>query len=105
MNIVIASVPLVPQQLVVLSTPLRTYAALGSHGDRMHLIQPAILEDPRVGDGKRRVGELVCSCASGLHARGVCWAVKLALAFEIGMRPDPDWMTEPTPTSQEVLVR
>lgn len=97
MNIVVASIPLAPGQLVVLSSSLRTYAALSSRGDRLHLMQPAIVEDPRVGDGKRRVGELVCSCASGLHARGVCWAVKLAVSYEIGMTPT--WLAAPAATA------
>lgn len=101
LNIVHVGIPLEPHQLVVLHSQTRTYAAASSKGDRFHLIQPAILEDPRVGDGHRRVGELVCSCASGLYARGVCWAVKLALAYEIGMRPEPTWLREPVPIVQE----
>lgn len=74
-----------PESLMVLDTERRLYAALRSDGKAYHLVQPAGLDDPRVGDGKVRAGELVCSgCPGGMFRAdvGSCWAVKAALMFE-----------------------
>jgi len=83
--------------LVVLDATRRTYAALSREGDRYHLISPARLDDPRVGDGKRHAGQLVCTCAGGT-IRGTCYRTAEAEAFEAGQRAnftaaaaDPQW--------------
>lgn len=69
--------------LVVLDAARRVYAGLNRAGDAWHLIQPARPDDPRVGDGLRRPGELVCCCAGGTF-RGTCYRVAEAEAFEAG---------------------
>lgn len=80
------------ESLMVLDTERRLYAALRSDGTTYHLVQPATLDDPRVGDGKVRAGELVCcSCPAGIFRAdaGSCWATKAALMFEGRSVRDP----------------
>ena len=105
MNIVHRPIPDDHDQLVVLNSQHRLYVARSSKGDSFHVVQPTRLDDPRVGDGKVKAGDLVCCCPGALFGR-VCWAVKLAQAFERGWLPDPSWLAAPesVPTLQEVTV-
>lgn len=101
MNIVHRPIPDDHGQLIVLSARHRLYAALASKGASWHVIQPARLDDARVGDGKVLAGELVCCCPSGQYGR-ICWATKFAIAFERGARPAPpdediSWMRDAAP--------
>jgi hypothetical protein len=84
LNVVHRPIPAEHEELVVLNTRLRLYAALASDGRSFHVIQPARIDDARVGDGKVIAGDLVCTCPAGQYAR-VCWATKLAQAFERGI--------------------
>jgi hypothetical protein len=79
--------------LVVLDASRRIYAGLSREGDYWHLIQPARLEDPRVGDGIRIAGQLVCSCPGGIY-RGSCYYVRRAEALEGTTEADqgPTWL-------------
>lgn len=70
-----------PENLMVLDAERRLYAALRADGGSYHLVQPAGLDDPRVGDGKLLAGELVCTCPGGIY-RGGCWVTKAAAMFE-----------------------
>jgi hypothetical protein len=102
-NIVHRPIPDDHDQLVVLDSRRRLYAALGSKGDSWHVVQPARLDDARVGDGKVVAGELICCCPAGQYGR-LCWAVRLALAFEKALPVEHiAWLEEPA-TTQEVLV-
>lgn len=118
MNVLMRPIPTDEhEELIVLSLELRTYASLSSKGGRFHLLQPAVAADPRVGDGKRLAGELVCTCEAGLMGR-LCWATKFAEAFEageIGRKPElrtavpiPDedlaWLQAPSPELQEATT-
>lgn len=81
MNIVHRPVPDDFDQLVVLSSQHRLYAARRAKGNGFHVVQPAQLDDPRVGDGKVAAGSLICVCPAGAFGR-ICWAARLAIAFE-----------------------
>lgn len=85
--------------LVVLDAERRTYAAVNREGTAYHLIQPARPDDPRVGDGLRSAGELVCTCAGGTF-RGFCYRVREAEAFEAGRLPESErtWFDGPEAT-------
>lgn len=83
-----------PDALVVLDADRRLYAALSRDGSTYHLIQPARLDDPRVGDGLRQAGQLVCTCQGGTF-HGTCYRTKEAERFE-GEQADqaaaPSWL-------------
>jgi hypothetical protein len=91
-------------ELIVLNSRLRLYAALATDGNSYHVVQPARLDDARVGDGKVVAGDLVCTCPAGQYAR-ICWAVRFALAFErsLPIADSPTWLRDDAP-AQEVLV-
>lgn len=118
MNILHRPVVFEFDELVILSGERRLYAALASKGDSVHVVQPARIDDARVGDGKVLAGDLVCTCPAGQFAR-VCWVVRFARAYEAGeigrapvlrQLPIPDeaiaWMQDALATEpeQEVLA-
>ena len=88
--------------LYVLNASMRSYLGLSRDAEYFHAIRPARLEDPVVGDGKRLVGELLCSCAGGTFGQRCYWT-KLAIELETGDRgilmdsvpalPGPAWLT------------
>lgn len=89
-------------ELVVLDRERRLYAGLNREGTAWHVIQPAQLWDPRVGDGLVVVGQLVCSCQGGTF-RGVCYRTKEARAFEARQADQaaaPSWLREPVPETE-----
>ena len=69
--------------LVVLDATHRLYAGLNHAGNGWHVIQPARRDDPRVGDGKVRAGDLYCTCEAGTFGRR-CYRLDQAAAFEAG---------------------
>lgn len=94
-----------PRTLWVVSADLRTYLGLSRDGSYLHVIRPARLEDPLVGDGKAVAGELICNCAGASYGRRCYWT-QLATALEAshpgfagGYSEEPDqdiaWMREP----------
>lgn len=108
-RIVHVGVGAMPNTLVVLDAKRRTYAGLARGGDYWHLLRPARLDDPLVGDGKRAVGELLCSCVGAAYGH-MCYWTQLATALEAGDRgflviqaadpwPDdtPAWMRDAAP--------
>lgn len=69
----------------------RTFLALNREGTGYHFVHPAALDDPRVGDGLRRAGELTCECRGG-RFRGTCYVVKAAeAALSAETPPAEDW--------------
>lgn len=68
--------------LVVFDRERRVYLGLNRAGDAYHMIQPAQIWDPRVGDGKVLVGELVCTCQGGTF-HGTCYQIQIAIELEI----------------------
>lgn len=70
-------------ELVCLDAERRLYAGLSRDRTYWHIIQPLPLEDPRVGDGLRKAGELGCTCPGGVY-HGRCYRVGQAEAFEAG---------------------
>jgi hypothetical protein len=89
-------------ELVVLDRERRLYAGTNRDGTGWHVIQPARPDDPRVGDGLRQAGQLVCTCAGGTF-RGTCYRTVEAERFE-AERADhaaaPTWLREPAPETE-----
>lgn len=106
LNVVHRPIPAEHDELVVLNAKLRLYAALATDGRSFHVVQPARIDDARVGDGKVAAGDLVCTCPAGQYAR-ICWAVRFAMAVEQSNVPTPAeriaWLDEPA-SPQEVTV-
>lgn len=89
-------------QLIVFDRERRLYLGLNRAGDAYHVIQPAQLWDPRVGDGKVLAGELVCTCEGGTF-RGVCYQTQRAIELEIAAADQaaaPSWMRTPAPETE-----
>lgn len=86
--------------LVVLDADRRLYAGLARDGSYYHVVQPARRDDPRVGDGLRRAGQLVCSCNGGMF-RGTCYRVEEAERFEAHM-DGPVWLESPAGAGEAV---
>lgn len=95
-----------PDTLVVVDAGRRTYLGLSTDRTYWHSVRPARLDDPVVGDGKRAVGELLCSCVAGEYGRPCYWT-EIAAACERGDRgfivdriADPSWV-RPAPAGVE----
>jgi hypothetical protein len=91
----------VEDALVVLDATRRTYAGISRDGSYWHLIQPARLGDPRVTDGIRQVGQLVCTCRGGTF-HGTCYRIDEAERLEGGMRDPVDDAASWLATSSEL---
>lgn len=88
--------------LVVYDRERRLYLGLNRAGDAYHVIQPARPWDPRVGDGKVLVGELVCDCEGGTF-HGVCYQTQLAVELETAeadAAAAPRWMRPVAPETE-----
>lgn len=100
--------PAEPNTLVVVDAGRRTYLGLSNDGSYFHALRPARLDDPIVGDGKKAVGALLCSCVAAAYGRDCRWTT-LATALErgdVGHKPvllddDITWLQQPAPELQE----
>lgn len=102
MNVAWSPLSVQPETLVILDATRRLYAGLNREGTGWHVIQPARLDDPRVGDGLRQAGQLVCTCAGGTF-RGTCYRTEQAERFEGQMADQeaaPSWLREPAPETE-----
>lgn len=91
-----------PEALVVLDATRRLYAGLNHEGTAWHVIQPAQVWDPRVADGLRKVGQLVCTCQGGTF-HGSCYRTKQAEDLERRMADEdaaPAWLRKVAPESE-----
>lgn len=90
----------ITDHLVVIDATRRLYAGLSREGDYWHVIQPVRIDDRRIDDTRRIVGQLSCSCNGGVY-RSTCYRVEQAEAFEAGrMGPfvdGPDWLKDAAP--------
>ena len=74
----------------------RSYLGLSRDGTYWHHVRPARMDDPVVGDGLVKAGDLTCDCVAGKFGRA-CHRVKEARAFEAAAAaPEPaasadDW--------------
>lgn len=91
MNVYVASLPLRPETLIVISRSLREYVGLSRDGSYVHHVRPARADEPVVVDGLREVGQLTCDCKGG-RFHGTCYLVMTAQAIE---RADASGITRP----------
>lgn len=74
-----------PDTLLVVDAARRSYLGLSRDGKYLHHVRPARKDDPTVGDGLVREGDLTCDCAAGRFGHHECYWTKRAMELEAGL--------------------